>query len=167
MIETHQPEHPSGFSNDYEALMGNAQGEVEAPEVTPEGLETRLIRAEEQVTSLKEQYVASHGLENTGGSSFYDVTGNLLANAKSCLGYWKDMGELDPEDLESFAEDVGWLEQYLAVIDSDPKILEAEMTERDGAFPDVRRQADELKSEGVIPRPITYYIQHVSKQALR
>lgn len=136
-------------------------------------LESRLADVEAQITAIREQYPVSE----SGGSSFYDVTGNILSVAKPCFRYWKEQsGNIsdDPDEVEDLAsalddatESIIQLERYLKAVTSDPAVLHAEMTMRDGAYPELRQKADDLLSEGLIKRPIPYYIDELEKAVNR
>jgi hypothetical protein len=104
-------------------------------------------------------------VEATGHSNFYDVTGNLMGVVKSCFLDWRDYpDDFGDEDRRDLMESLGPAEQYLKLLDADPDILQKEMTQRNGAFPELRRQADLFKDEGVIDRPIPFYIEKASQQ---
>jgi hypothetical protein len=132
-------------------------------------LEQKLRTAEKEVEEIRSLYT----LEQSGHSSFYDVTGNLLAKALPSLRYVKEAveGVQDPEDEEDAAlfynelkQSVELLEKYIKLLKSDPKLLNDEATLREGANSALRQEADQAAKENAGVQAIPYYVGLLVRQ---
>jgi hypothetical protein len=128
-----------------------------APEVF-DNLKIRAQRCVDRIEALKSKDIVH------GGSSFFDVTGNLLGTVRSNLRVLSS----DPikDCFDTVSSDLPCLERYLDILESNPMLMEAELTSRDGALPELRQQADHLRAEnGPEFRPIPWYVSELEKMS--
>lgn len=101
----------------------------------------------------------------SGGSSFFDVTGNLGSIAKRYLAYWRE--EHNEEDRTILENNLAYLERYLddlGLIEHNPDLITKELTDRNGAFPESREAADAAQANGGVKKPIFFYIDEMDKR---
>lgn len=95
-----------------------------------------------------------------GGSSFYDISGNLLAVLGSSVRGYEYTH--DPKVVEALAQNLEYLDRYLELIENNSEVRRAELTQPDGAFPEARQAADRAAQNGQTQRPIVFYIESIT-----
>jgi hypothetical protein len=108
----------------------------------------------ETIDSIKSEY----GETVKGDSSFLDITMNLLTAMKGNLRTLERFQFKRAYDV--LVDDMPLLKGYLAMIQEDISFREQEF-EHEGAYPDIRKEADALKSQGVIRSSIKYYLRKI------
>jgi hypothetical protein len=116
-----------------------------------------VAKTQEKIDAIKDQY---KDIIN-GGSSFFDVTGNLQGISRSCARYYTE--DKDPEDLKIFTINHQYLERYLQLITNNMELLREELTQKDGAFPRLRNEADQAQVQGRTEKPIFYYVDELER----
>jgi len=122
------------------------------------GWEGRVENCAERIRMIKEKN------DVNGGSSFFDVTGNLLGALKSNLRILKNQPLKDC--YQAVVKTTPFLEQYLDLVEINQAIREAEIRNRDGALPEVRREADAIGAQDKTGtfRPIIYYVNQLKNR---
>jgi hypothetical protein len=163
---------------DYAAMFPQSAGEQEQQE-RGEVLEQLAQRSENVKNKLAEiklahpELLAQDQQEVAGKLSFTDVTNNLWAHVPGDLRY---LGEVEGADaaldadealelaecLQDVKESIELLETYLGLL-NDKTILYKELHDYNGAEPQLRQEADDLKAKGLIRRPIAFYVRALEK----
>lgn len=156
-----------------ETALATAPSDISEFESQFDQFEDSVATIANRIMAVREQ-IDEFTKGQPGDSSFYDVTGNLLAVALSTLRACKDCTSEDFDDpdekedsllaLDDLKMSIDHLELYVKLLQQHPELLEAEMQGKAGAYPELRSQSNQEAMENRAVPAIPRYVEHLAAE---